>query len=70
MNEAKHIGLDVHQATTSVSVLDFSGKLLMEAILETKEEVRDSSAMNKREYTQATWQILGEVPVTAMALRE
>ncbi len=36
MNEAKYIGLDVHQATISVAVLDFSGKLLMEAILETK----------------------------------
>ena len=36
MNEAKYIGLDVHQATISVSVLDISGKLLMEAILETK----------------------------------
>jgi len=38
MNEAKYIGLDVHQATISVSVLDFSGKLVMEAILETKAE--------------------------------
>ena len=38
MNEAKYIGLDVHQATISVSVLDFSGKLQMEAILETKAE--------------------------------
>ena len=38
MNEAKYIGLDVHQATISVSVLDFSGKLLIEAILETKAE--------------------------------
>jgi len=36
MNEAKYIGPDVHQATISVSVLDISGKLLMEAILETK----------------------------------
>jgi len=36
MNEAKYIGLDVHQATISVSVLDFSGKLVMEAILETQ----------------------------------
>jgi hypothetical protein len=36
MNEAKYIGLDVHQATISVAVLDFSGKLVMEAILETQ----------------------------------
>ena len=38
MNDAKHIGLDVHPATIAVSVLDFSGKHVMEAILETKAE--------------------------------
>ena len=36
MNGAKYIGLDVHQATISVTVLDATGKLVMEAILETK----------------------------------
>ena len=36
MNDAKYIGLDVHQATISVAVLDSSGKLVMEAILETQ----------------------------------
>ena len=36
MNDAKYIGLDVHQATISVSVLDSAGKLVMECILETK----------------------------------
>jgi hypothetical protein len=36
MNEAKYIGLDVRQATISVSVLYFSGKLVMEGILETQ----------------------------------
>jgi transposase len=36
MNEAKYIGLDVHQATISVAVLDSAGKLVKEAILETK----------------------------------
>ncbi len=35
MNSEKYIGLDVHQATMSVAVLDYSGKLLMESILET-----------------------------------
>ena len=35
MNSEKYIGLDVHQATISVAVLDSSGKLLMESILET-----------------------------------
>ena len=38
MNDAKYIGLDVHQATISVAVLDSSGKLVMEAVLETKAE--------------------------------
>jgi transposase len=38
MNDAKYIGLDVHQATISVAVLDAAGKLVMEAILETKAE--------------------------------
>src|SRR6516225_12262668 len=38
MNEAKYIGLDVHQATISVAVLDTAGNLMMEAILETKTE--------------------------------
>ena len=36
MNDAKYIGLDVHQATISAVVLDSAGHLLMESILETK----------------------------------
>jgi hypothetical protein len=36
MNDAKYIGLDVHQATISAAVLDCTGKLVMECILETK----------------------------------
>jgi len=36
MNDAKYIGLDVHQATISVTVLDSTGKLVMECILDTK----------------------------------
>ena len=36
MNDAKYIGLDVHQATISVAIQDSAGKLVMEAILETK----------------------------------
>jgi transposase len=38
MNREKYIGLDVHQATISVAVLDCTGKLVMESILETKAE--------------------------------
>jgi hypothetical protein len=36
MDSEKYIGLDVHQATIVVAVLDSSGKLVMESILETK----------------------------------
>jgi transposase len=36
MNDAKYIGLDVHQATISVVVLDSAGHLVMESIIETK----------------------------------
>lgn len=36
MNGTKYIGLDVHQATTVAAILDSSGKLVMEGILETK----------------------------------
>src|SRR5207253_11335853 len=36
MNSEKYIGLDVHQATISVAVLDSAGKFVMESILETK----------------------------------
>jgi hypothetical protein len=38
MNDAKYIGMDVHQATMSVAVRDSRGNLVMEAILETKAE--------------------------------
>lgn len=36
MDAKKYIGLDVHQATISVAVLDTSGKLVMECVIETK----------------------------------
>jgi Transposase len=63
MNEAKYIGLDVHQATISVAVLDSAGKLVMEAILETKAEtilqfvrgLRDSLHVTLEEGTCAAW---------------
>jgi hypothetical protein len=38
MNDAKYIGMDVHQATISVAVRDSRGYLVMEAIVETKAE--------------------------------
>jgi hypothetical protein len=36
MSGEKYIGLDVHQATISVAVMDSKGKVVMESILETK----------------------------------
>ena len=35
MNSEKYIGLDVHQATICVAVMDAKGKVVMESILET-----------------------------------
>jgi transposase len=63
MNDAKYIGLDVHQATISVAVLDCSGKLVMEAIVETKAEtilqcmhgLRGSLHVTLEEGTWAAW---------------
>jgi hypothetical protein len=36
MSQEKYIGMDVHQATVSVAVMDAQGKLTMECLLETK----------------------------------
>jgi hypothetical protein len=63
MNDAKYIGLDVHQATISAAVLDAAGKLVMEAILETKAEtilqfirgLRGSLQVTFEDGTWAAW---------------
>jgi len=63
MNEAKYIGMDVHQATISVAVRDSRGNLVMEAILETKAEtilqflrgLRGSLYVAFEEGTWAAW---------------
>src|ERR1700676_3956859 len=63
MNDAKYIGMDVHQATISVALLDSAGKLVMEAILETKAEtilqfirgLRGSLHVTLEEGTCAAW---------------
>jgi len=36
MSKIKHIGLDVHQASISVTVLDESGKLVMQSVIATR----------------------------------
>ena len=63
MNDTKYIGLDVHQATISAAVLDSTGKLLMESILETKaatilqfvDGLRGSVHVTFEEGTCAAW---------------
>jgi transposase len=63
MNDAKYIGLDVHQATISAVVLDSTGKLVMESILETKaatilqfiDGLRGSLSVTFEEGTCAAW---------------
>ena len=63
MNSGKYIGLDVHQATISVAVLDCAGKVVMECILETKAAtileffagLRGTLSVTFEEGTWATW---------------
>jgi transposase len=63
MNDAKYIGMDVHQATISAAVRDSSGNLVMEATLETKTEtilefvhgLRGSLRVSFEEGTWAAW---------------
>src|SRR5258708_16602308 len=63
MNDAKYIGMDVHQATISVAVRDSRGNLVMEAIVETKAEtilqfirgLRGSLSVTFEEGTWAAW---------------
>jgi transposase len=63
MNQEKYIGMDVHQATISVAVMDSSGKLVMECILETKaatileflDGLRGSLSVTFEEGTSAAW---------------
>ena len=63
MNDAKYIGLDVHQATISAVVLDSTGRLVMESILETKaatilqfiDGLRGSLHVTFEEGTCAAW---------------
>jgi transposase len=63
MNSEKYIGLDVHQATISVTVLDHTGKVVMECILETKAAtileffagLRGTLSVTFEEGTSAAW---------------
>jgi len=63
MNQEKYIGMDVHQATISVAIMDSPGKLVMECILETKaatilefvQGLRGSLSVTFEEGTSAAW---------------
>src|SRR6516164_5538046 len=63
MSSEKYIGLDVHQATISVAVMDAQGKVIMESILETKAStlleflagLRGSLFVTFEEGTWAAW---------------
>ena len=63
MSDEKYIGLDVHQATISVAVMDSQGKLIMESILETKAStileflagLRGTLSLTFAEGTWAAW---------------
>jgi transposase len=63
MKQEKYIGMDVHQATMSVAVMDWQGKLIMECIVETKAAtilefvrgLRGSLSVTLEEGTSAAW---------------
>ena len=63
MSGEKYIGLDVHQATISVAVMDSAGKVVMESILETKAAtileffagLRGTLSVTLEEGTWAAW---------------
>jgi transposase len=63
MSPEKYIGMDVHQATISVAVMDSRGKLIMECILATKastileflEGLHGSLSVTFEEGTSAAW---------------
>ena len=63
MSQEKYIGMDVHQASISVAVMDARGKLIMECLLETKaatilefiQGLRGTLALTFEEGTSAAW---------------
>jgi hypothetical protein len=63
MSQEKYIGMDVHQATISVAVMDAHGKLIMECLLETKaatiidfiQGLRGSLSLSFEEGSWAAW---------------
>src|SRR5205807_2523727 len=63
MSQEKYIGMDIHQATISVAVMDAGGKLIMECVLETSaatilefiQGLRGTLSLTFEEGTSAAW---------------
>jgi transposase len=63
MSQEKYIGMDVHQGTIAVAVMDTQGKLIMECLLETKaativefiQGLRGTLSLTFEEGTLAAW---------------
>jgi transposase len=63
MDKTKYIGMDVHQATISVAVMDSAGKVVMDSIIETKaatileffDGLRGTLCVTFEEGTSAAW---------------
>jgi transposase len=63
MSQEKYIGMDVHQATISVAVMEAGGKLIMECLLETKastivqfiQGLQGTLSLTFEEGTSAAW---------------
>ena len=63
MSQEKYIGMDVHQASISVAVMDAQGKLIMESLLETKastiiefiQGLQGTLSLTFEEGTSAAW---------------
>jgi transposase len=63
MDSKKYIGMDVHQATISVAVMDSTGKVVMDSVIETKaatileliQGLRGSLWVTFEEGTSAAW---------------
>ena len=63
MSQEKYIGMDVHQASISVAVMDAQGKLIMECLLETKastiiefiQGLQGTLSLTFEEGTSAAW---------------
>jgi hypothetical protein len=61
VNDEKYIGLDVHQATISVAVMEATGKVAVESILETTEQLFALEKMQGVQSSLNCWNEVGAV---------